>query len=95
MSTRPELSSRAYRTMRASVLAEDDTCVVCGHGGSDATDHLVPVSRGGAPVDRDNLAPIHGVAGCPTCARQCNTDKGDLLLSELPRLETSRDWFAP
>ncbi|OPC81820.1 HNH endonuclease [Embleya scabrispora] len=94
MAGRSDLTSHAYRTLRASVLAEDDTCVLCGHPGSDATDHLVPVSRGGAAVDRDNLAPIHGVAGCPTCGRKCNNLKGNRPLAQVSRLVTSRDWYA-
>lgn len=94
MSGRTELTSHAYRTMRASILAEDDTCIWCGHPGSDATDHLTPVARGGAPIDRDNLAPIHGVAGCPTCGRKCNNEKGTGALHQASRLVTSRDWYA-
>ena len=42
----------------------------------------------------NNLAPIHGVEGCPVCGRKCNNDKGDKLLSEAKRLVTSVDWYA-
>ncbi|MGW1762767.1 HNH endonuclease [Streptomyces sp. NPDC002073] len=91
---RSELTSYAYRKLRARVLAESDVCLLCGHGGADAVDHIVAVSRGGARLDPDNMAPIHGVDGCPTCGRKCNNEKGNRALSEVVRLVTSRDWYA-
>lgn len=94
-SSRDELTTYAFRQMRARLLAESDTCLWCGHGGADAADHIVPVSRGGTRLDPDNLAPIHGVDGCPVCGRKCNNEKGDKLPSEVPRLVTSRDWYLP
>ncbi|MDT0306858.1 HNH endonuclease [Streptomyces sp. DSM 44917] len=94
MAKRTELTSYAYRQVRARVLAESDVCLLCGHGRADAVDHLVPVARGGARLDPDNLAPIHGVAGCPTCGRKCNNEKSDRPLSQVTRLNTSRDWYA-
>lgn len=91
---RKELTDYAYRQNRASVLAESDTCIWCGHGGADSTDHIIPVSKGGDPYARDNLAPIHGVRGCPVCLRKCNNEKGARLPSEYGnRLTTSIDWY--
>lgn len=95
MGARPELAWRQYRRMRAQILAESDVCIICGHGGADVTDHIIPVKRGGPKLDRDNLAPSHGVAGCPTCGRKCNGEKGDKLPSEMQQLVTSRDWYSP
>ena len=94
MAGRPELTSYAYRKTRARVLAESDVCILCGHTGSQAVDHIVPVKRGGTRNDPDNLAPIHGVTGCPTCGRKCNNDKSDKPLSQVTGLTTSRDWYA-
>jgi 5-methylcytosine-specific restriction endonuclease McrA len=94
MAGREELTSYEFRQMRARLLAASDVCIMCGHAGADAADHIVPVARGGARRDPDNLAPIHGVNGCPTCGRKCNNDKGDKLLSEVKRLVTSVDWYA-
>jgi hypothetical protein len=92
MAGRQELTSYAYRKIRAALLAESDTCHWCGHGGADAADHLIPVARGGATLDPDNLAPIHGVNGCPTCGRKCNNEKSDSVGAA--RLATSVDWYA-
>lgn len=94
MADRSELTSYEFRQMRARLLAHSDVCIMCGHAGSQAADHVIPVARGGARLDPDNLAPIHGTDGCPTCGRKCNNDKGDKLLSEIQRLVTSVDWFA-
>ena len=94
MADRSELTSYEFRQMRARLLAHSDVCIMCGHSGSQAADHVIPVARGGARLDPDNLAPIHGTDGCPTCGRKCNNDKGDKLLSEVKRLITSVDWYA-
>ncbi|MFC9606077.1 HNH endonuclease [Streptomyces niveus] len=94
MPGRADLTSYAYRKVRARVLAQSDTCIVCAHPGADACDHIHPHSKGGAETDPDNLAPIHGVKGCPTCGRKCNNEKGDKPLSAVTQLVTSRDWYA-
>lgn len=93
MAGRADLTSYAYRQARARILAESDVCIVCGHGAADAVDHIHPVSKGGAKLDPDNLAPIHGVDGCPTCGRKCNNEKGNRPLSQVTSLITSRDWY--
>lgn len=91
--SRAELTSYAYRKMREQILGESDVCLVCGHLQADAIDHIIPVAKGGPRMARDNLAPIHGVDGCPICGRKCNNEKGDKLVSEIT-FPTSRDWFA-
>lgn len=93
MSGRKELTERRYRENRAQVLAASDACMWCGHPGADAADHIIPVSKGGDPYALDNLGPIHGVRGCPTCLRKCNNLKGDKLPSECDQLRTSIDWY--
>ncbi|GAA2108763.1 HNH endonuclease signature motif containing protein [Streptomyces synnematoformans] len=94
MADRSELTSYEYRKLRARVLAESDVCIVCGHGAADTVDHIVPVTKGGARLDPDNLAPIHGVHGCPVCLRKCNSEKSDKPLAAVTQLVTSVDWFA-
>lgn len=89
-----DLTSYAYRKVRAQVLAESDVCIVCGHGAADAVDHIHARSKGGARLDPDNLAPIHGVRGCPTCLRKCNSEKSNRPLADVVQLHTSVDWFA-
>ncbi|MDV9175968.1 HNH endonuclease [Streptomyces sp. W16] len=91
---RVELTSHEFRKLRTRVLAESDVCLVCGYGAADAVDHAHPVSKGGAKLDPDNLAPIHGVAGCAVCLRKCNSKKGNRPLSEVVQLVTSVDWPA-
>ncbi len=93
MAGRSELGHRAYRRMRAQILAESDVCILCAHVGADAIDHITPVSKGGGTLDRDNLAPIHGVDGCPTCGRKCNNEKGSKPLPSVA-LKTSVDWYS-
>lgn len=93
MGKRDDVTSYAYRQIRASILSESDVCVLCGHAGSDAIDHLFPVSRGGDEYDRANMAPIHGVKGCVVCLRKCNNEKSDKTLEEMDLNPTSRDWF--
>ncbi|MGW4108544.1 HNH endonuclease [Streptomyces sp. NPDC004976] len=91
---RNELTSYEFRQLRARLLATSDVCIVCGHAAADAIDHVTPVSKGGARLDPDNLAPIHGVTGCPVCLRKCNNEKSDRPLADIVQLRTSVDWFA-
>ena len=94
MADNSELRTHQYRKVRARILAESDVCIVCGHGASDAVDHIHPRSKGGETLDPDNLAPIHGVTGCPVCLRKCNSEKGNRPMAAVAQLHTSVDWFA-
>ena len=80
-----------YRTARAVVLEYDDTCHLCGHAGADQADHVLPRSQNPDMDDADpsNLAPAHGVKGCPTCGEKCNQVKGD---GTLTRPVASQSW---
>jgi len=70
------LNHPAYKRNRRALLEANDVCVICGHGGADEADHIIPVARGGDRMSLDNLQPAHCVRGCPTCGRKCNRDKG-------------------
>jgi 5-methylcytosine-specific restriction endonuclease McrA len=94
MAGRPDLATYEHRKQAKQILAQSTICILCGHPGSDAIDHVIPVDKGGDPVALDNKAPIHGVTGCPICARKCNSEKGNKLLTQVKRLKTSRDWYA-
>lgn len=91
---RQDLTEYAYRQARAHVLQMSTVCALCGHEGSDTVDHIVPVSRGGDKYDEDNMAPMHGVNGCNTCYRKCNQEKSDKLMSEIERVNPTRDWYS-
>lgn len=71
------------RELRARVLAEEDRCALCGrpvdttlparHPAAPEVDEDMPVSRGGSPLARDNVALMH---------RACNNWKADRTLAE-------------
>lgn len=80
-----------YRRNRALMLATDDICRICGHGGSLTADHIIaakfwPRGPDGKPLpgmdDLSNLQPSHGTLEpgrlnrCPTCSRLCNQSRG-------------------
>lgn len=67
---------------KARVLARDGrVCHVCGGGGADEVDHLVPVARGGGH-DYSNLAAIH--------ARPCHLEKTQAEAAEGRALKARR-----
>jgi 5-methylcytosine-specific restriction endonuclease McrA len=86
----PGRSGRPWRRIRAQVLDACNVCWWCGHVGADAVDHVIPLARGGPPLDPANLRPIHGVRGCPTCKVKCNSARGDSL--RRPAAQGSRVW---
>jgi 5-methylcytosine-specific restriction endonuclease McrA len=94
MAGRKDLTEYGYRKARAAFLADNDVCHLCGHPAADTVDHVHAVSRGANPADRDNWAPAHGVKGCPTCGRKCNSEKSNKPATAAVRLNTSRDWYA-
>ena len=60
--------SRTYKAKRLQVLARDGfVCYYCGQD-AEQVDHIVPISRGGDPVDLDNMV---------ACCKTCNISKGN------------------
>jgi 5-methylcytosine-specific restriction endonuclease McrA len=53
-------------------------CHLCGHGGAEQVDHIIPWSEWTNPTlsvhDASNLAPAHGQP-CPTCSITCHDNK--------------------
>lgn len=47
-----------YRRNRKTLLATTDICWICGRGGADSADHIIPLSRGGSN-DLINLRAAH------------------------------------
>jgi 5-methylcytosine-specific restriction endonuclease McrA len=85
-------TGRPCRRARAACLAASDPCWICGHPGSQTADHVVPLALGGELLDPANLAPAHGVQGCPTCGRKCNSARGDGRPQQTALFPVSRRW---
>ena len=99
------MGARPYRRNRQRMLVESDVCGICGHGGAQTADHIIPdplwprdeTGRRLPGFDgRDNLQPAHGTMGatgainpCPYCGALCNQSKGARLKVGQPR---SRKW---
>lgn len=85
MTPRPEniRHGSVWRRIRAEVLRASDVCWLCGKPGADSVDHLVPVSHGGDPYERSNLAPAHLL---------CNQKRGTSYPTKSMRLRSSRNW---
>ena len=88
----------ARRKLRAWLKAQGLPCHLCGlpidyslpagHPMSYEVDEIVPVSKGGSPIDRNNVAPAHRICN----QRRGNKDIGHKLRPhELPN-PTSCDW---
>jgi 5-methylcytosine-specific restriction endonuclease McrA len=87
----PELrkgrTGRPYKAWRAYVLRDPvPICGRCGrpidkslpwqHPGAATAGHIIPLSRGGAPLDRRNGQPEH---------RRCNLSAGARMAGDAPR----------
>jgi len=55
-----------HQRNRAILLAANDVCWICGRGGADSADHVIPRVAGGTS-DLDNLRPAH---------TRCNSARG-------------------
>ena len=82
------LTGRAWRRLRAQVLAASDICHICGHAGSDAADHVVPLYLNGTH-DPSNLRPAPHTKPCPTCGLKCNRVKGERPHADILRTSGS------
>lgn len=94
-------NTRAYRTTRADILANNDLCHLCGHHGAHTADHIITKQEWlnlHGSLDGwnhpTNLAPAHGSRGkvenrCEVCGRLCNQERGARSLQPERR---SRTW---
>ena len=71
-------STRAWRKLRAQVLAAEPRCRLCGATSTEA-DHIIPVSRGGS----DTRTNLRGVC------RRCNLRRNAQLTRLAPRTRGS------
>lgn len=70
-----------WRKLRAAILARDlRTCHYCGETAT-TVDHLVPLSKGGAPYDPDNL-----VAACMRCNYSKKNKTSAVFLTPQPQI---------
>ncbi|MEV8636530.1 HNH endonuclease [Streptosporangium sp. NPDC051023] len=84
-------AGRPYRRLRDQVRAASRVCWICGHAIDLALpprhplswtlDHLMPLSRGGDPLDPSNARAAH---------YRCNSGRGNRLRARQPT--TSRRW---
>lgn len=51
-------NSREWKQVRLRVIDRDGCCAVCGSEDKLTVDHVVPISKGGAPFDEDNLVTL-------------------------------------
>jgi 5-methylcytosine-specific restriction endonuclease McrA len=68
-----------WRTIRAQVLEQSNVCHLCGKGGADTVDHVIPLSV--APElahDMANLRPAH---------KSCNSRRGARPMGAVRRSE--------
>lgn len=87
------------RAIRAKVLAMYDHCAICGRPVDKSldpydpmapeVDEIVPVSRGGSPVDIDNVQLVHRICN----ERKGNRMAGDVDLRKIENpIPQSRAW---
>jgi 5-methylcytosine-specific restriction endonuclease McrA len=86
----PGRTGHAWRRLCAQVYAEESVCWLCGNTvdmsaaprtpQSRSVDHVIPLTRGGDPLDRANLRLAH---------YGCNARKGN---RPARRRRTSRQW---
>lgn len=63
---------RAWRDLRAKVLAGDPWCAICRNRPATTVDHIVPVTLGGAEMDLGNCRPACGPCNYAGGARITN-----------------------
>lgn len=75
---------KAFKKRRLEILVRDNyVCFYCGND-ADTVDHVIPIKRGGDPMDPSNL-----VAAC----KRCNSAKGARSESFfLARMATPHDF---
>lgn len=94
-------NGHARRQLRAWLKAQGAPCHICGraidyslpagHPLSFEVDEIVPVSRGGSPLDRANVAAAHRICNERRGNRPISADAAARRADGL-QVRTSRDW---
>lgn len=94
-------NGHARRQLRAWLKAQGAPCHICGrsidyslpagHPLSFEVDEIVPVSKGGSPLDRANVAPAHRICNERRGNRPISADAAARRADGL-QVRTSRDW---
>lgn len=83
------MSGSKRQARNARILAASTVCHICGHEGSDAVDHVVPLrpqpGQAQGTEDPNNLRPAHHDQPCPTCGRKCNREKANKVFAPIVR----------
>lgn len=78
-------TGRAIRARNKRIIARHGgICHICGHGGADAADHVIPLAQGG-PDTEANLLPAHHTEACKTCGIKCNRVKSGNMVAPVIR----------
>jgi len=86
-------NTRAQQRENKRILAASDVCHLCGHPGSDAVDHVIPLNpqpghQAGTDTP-DNKRPAHHAKPCPTCGIKCNRVKTNKAIAPVIRRSAS------
>lgn len=96
-SSNPRYANTAKRNdIRRWLLATQDVCALCGrpidktlktpHPMSAEVDEIIPISKGGSPIDRDNVQLVHRI-----CNQRKSNKIGHKKALNMP-LPHSREW---
>ena len=100
MATNPRYKNGARRReLRRWLLYTQDTCALCGkpidktlktpHPMSAEVDEIIPVSKGGDPLDKRNVQLVHRI--CNQRKGNKTTRRGEAKAANLP-IPRSREW---
>lgn len=76
------INNKEWRMLvRWTLRSQGTVCHLCGHGGADSADHVIPRSEDPEKTyDAANLRPVHHKP-CPACGIRCNMVRGSLSVS--------------
>lgn len=101
------INNKEWRSLvRWTLRSQGTVCHLCGHGGADSADHVIPRSEDpDKTYDASNLRPVHHKP-CPACGIRCNVARNNMgveaakkkiarlqgLSDDRPADDDGRDW---